>query len=64
MRADSGFCVTAFLTALDARELPYIVVARLTPFIRKLVIHRIPEADWRPLARSIAVADLMATVPA
>jgi hypothetical protein len=36
VRADSGFCVTTFLTALDVRELPYIVVARLTPFIRKL----------------------------
>jgi hypothetical protein len=56
--------VTTFLTALDVRELPYIVVARLTPFIRKLVIHRIPEADWRPVARGIAVADIMATVPA
>jgi hypothetical protein len=64
VRADSGFCVTAFLTALDARELPYIVVARVTPFVRKLVIHRIPEADWRPVARGIAVADIMATVPA
>lgn len=64
VRADSGVCVTTFLTALDVRELPYIVVARLTPFIRKLVIHRIPEADWRPVARGIAVADIMATVPA
>jgi hypothetical protein len=64
VRADSGFCVTAFLTALDVRELPYIIVARLTPFVRKLVIHRIPEADWRPVAQGIAVADIMATVPA
>jgi len=64
LRADSGFFVTTFLTALEARELPYIIVARLTPLVRKLVIHRIPETDWRPVARGIAVADLMATVPA
>ncbi|MEZ4246482.1 MAG: transposase [Nitrospira sp.] len=41
VRADSGFFVTAFLASLDARELPYIIVARLTPLVRKLVIHRI-----------------------
>jgi len=64
VRADAGFCVTAFLTALEARELPYIIVARLTPLVRKLVIHHIPEADWQPVARGIAVADVMATLPA
>jgi hypothetical protein len=64
VRADSGFCVTAFLAALEVRELPYIIVARLSPLVRKLVIHRIPEADWRSLARGIAVADVMATLPA
>ena len=64
VRADAGFCVTAFLVALEARELPYIIVARLTPLVRKLVLHRIPEIDWRPVARGIAVADVMATVPA
>lgn len=64
VRADAGFCVTAFLTALEARELPYIIVARLTSLVRKVVLHRIPEADWRPVARGIAVADVMATVPA
>mgnify|MGYP003547573850 CR=1 FL=1 len=49
VRADAGFFVTAFLTALEARDLPYIIVARLTPLVRKLVIHRIPEADWQPV---------------
>lgn len=63
VRADAGFFVTAFLTALEARELPYIIVARLTPLVRKLVIHRIPETDWRPVARGIAVADVMAPLP-
>lgn len=45
VRADAGFFVTTFLTALEARDLPYIIVARLTPLVRKLVIHRIPELD-------------------
>ncbi|MCS6306485.1 MAG: hypothetical protein H8K07_22905 [Nitrospira sp.] len=49
VRADAGVCVTAFLTALEARDLPSIIVARLTSALRKLVLHRIPEADWRPV---------------
>jgi len=64
VRADAGFCVTAFLAALEARDLPYIIVARLTRIVRKLVVQRIPEAEWRPVARGIAVADMMATLPA
>ncbi len=64
VRADAGFFVSAFLTALEARDLPYIIVARLTPLVRKLVIHRIPEADWQPVTRGIAVVDVMATLPA
>jgi hypothetical protein len=64
VRADAGFFVTAFLRFLDTRDLPYIIVARLTPLVRKLVIHRIPEVDWRPVARGIAVADRMAALPA
>ena len=64
VRADAGFCVTAFLTALEAHDLPYIIVARLTSPLRKLVLYRIPEADWRPVARGIAVADWEASLPA
>ena len=56
VRADSGFFVTAFLAALEVRELPHSIVARLTPVVRKLVINRIPEADWQAVARGIAVA--------
>jgi hypothetical protein len=63
-RADAGFFVTAFLHGVEARDLPYIIVTRLTPLVRKGVIHRIPEVDWRPVARGIAVADIMATLPA
>jgi len=62
VRADSGFCVAAFLAALEVRELPYIIVARLTPLVRKLVIHRIPEADQRSVTRGIAVADMTAAL--
>lgn len=62
--ADAGFFVTAFVLCLEARDLPYIIVARLTPLVRKVVIHRIPEADWRPIARGIAVADAMTALPA
>jgi len=63
VRADAGFCVTAFLAALEVRDLPYIIVARLTRVVRKLVVQRIPEAEWRPVARGIAVADMMASLP-
>lgn len=64
VRADAGFFVTSFLEALEAQDLPYIIVARLTPLLRKLVVHRIAEADWRPVARGIAVADATAALPA
>lgn len=64
VRADAGFFVTAFLRFLEARDLPSIIVARLTPLVRKLVVHRIPEADWRRVAPGIAVADWKATLPA
>ncbi|GKS63710.1 hypothetical protein YTPLAS72_10140 [Nitrospira sp.] len=63
VRADAGFCVTSFFTALESRDLPYIIVARLTPLVRKLVIHRIPDVDWQPITRDIAVADVRATLP-
>lgn len=64
VRADAGFFVTSFLAALEARDLPYIIVARLTPLLRKLLVHRIAEADWRPVARGMAVADATAALPA
>lgn len=44
--------------------MPYIIVARLTPGVRTLVIPRMPEADWRSVAREIAVADITAALPA
>jgi hypothetical protein len=63
-RADAGFGVPAVFTALEARDLPSIIVARLTPLVRKLIIHRIPEGEWQPVTRGIAVAEVMATLPA
>lgn len=64
VRADAGFCGTAFFTALEARELPYIIVARLTPLVRKLIIHRIPDVEWQSVTRGLAGADVMTTLPA
>jgi hypothetical protein len=64
VRADAGFCQTAFLKALEARALPYIIVAKLSPILRKLSLHRLPESAWRPVARGIQVADGEVTLPA
>jgi hypothetical protein len=63
VRADAGFFVTTFLRCLEARDLPYIIVARLTSPVRKLVVQRIPEVEWRAVAPGIAVADGMASLP-
>ena len=38
-------------------------MARLTPIVRKLVIHQIPAATWRTVARGIEVADLEVSLP-
>ncbi|MEW6125401.1 MAG: IS1380 family transposase, partial [Pseudomonadota bacterium] len=63
VRADSGFFVTSFLVWLEARALPYVIVARLTPILRRLVLQRIPDAAWRPVGRGIDVADLETSLP-
>ncbi len=64
VRADSGFFQTSFLADLEARDVPYIIVARLTPVLRTVVLHRLPEAAWRRVAPGIEVADAEATLPA
>ncbi|MGH7230009.1 MAG: hypothetical protein ACREJU_01450 [Nitrospiraceae bacterium] len=43
--------------------MPYIIVARLTPLVRKLVLHRLPEVAWRGGAPGMAVADAEAALP-
>lgn len=63
VRADAGFFVKRFLEFLEARELPYIVVVRLMPVVRRVVLHRIAEADWRPVGLGVEVADCEATLP-
>ena len=63
VRADAGFFEKRFLEYLESQELPYIIVARLTAVVRKLVIHRIPSTAWRVVARGIEVADLEVSLP-
>lgn len=63
VRADAGFFEKRLLEYLESRELPYIIVARLTAVVRKLVIHRIPSTAWRVVARGVEVADLEVSLP-
>jgi len=63
VRADAGFFVTRFLTFLDQRTLPYIIMARLTPILRRLVIHRLPETAWRRVSAGIDVAETLIALP-
>jgi hypothetical protein len=63
MRADAGFFEKRFLEYLESQELSYVIVARLTAVVRKLVIHRIPSNAWRVVARGVEVADLEVSLP-
>lgn len=63
VRADAGFFEKRLLEYLESEELPYIIVARLTQIVRKLVIHQIPSKAWRGVARGIEVADLEVSLP-
>ena len=63
VRADAGFFEKRLLEYLESQELPYIIVARLTQIVRKLVIHQIPSKAWRAVARGIEVADLEVSLP-
>jgi hypothetical protein len=63
VRADAGFFEKRLLEYLESRELPYIIVARLTAVVRKLVIHQIPSTAWRVVARGVEVADLEVSLP-
>jgi len=51
------------LEYLESQELPYIIVARLTAVVRKLVVHQLPATSWRAVARGIEVADLEVSLP-
>jgi hypothetical protein len=63
VRADAGFFEKRLLEYLEYQQLPYIIVARLTAVVRKLVIHQIPSTGWRVVARGIDVADLEVSLP-
>jgi hypothetical protein len=63
VRADAGFFEKRLLEYLESQELPYIIVARLTAVVRKLVIHPIPAAAWRVVARGVEVADIEVSLP-
>jgi hypothetical protein len=55
VRADSGFFDDKFLSFLEARELPYIVVAKLTKQIKSGVAYKIRE--WRELDSTYSVGE-------
>jgi DDE family transposase len=63
VRADAGFFEKRLLEYLESQDLPYIIVARLTAVVRKLVVHQIPATAWRAVARGIDVADLEVSLP-
>ncbi len=63
VRADAGFFEKRLLEYLESQKLPYIIVARLTAVVRKLVIHQIPSTAWRVVARGVEVADLEVSLP-
>ena len=63
VRADAGFFEKRFLEYLEQEGLPYIIVARLTVVVRKLVIHRIPSTAWHVVAGGIEVADVEVSLP-
>jgi len=63
VRADAGFFEKRLLEHLESQDLPYIIVARLTQIVRRLVIHQIPSKAWRVVARGIEVADLEVSLP-
>ena len=63
IRADAGFFEKRLLEYLESQRLPYIMVARLTAVVRKLVIHQTPFTAWRVVARGVEVADIEVSLP-
>ena len=63
VRADAGFFEKRLLEYLESQELPYIIVARLTAVVRKLVIHQRSSTSWRTVARGIEAADIEVSLP-
>lgn len=63
IRADAGFFEKRFLEFLERRELAYIIVAKLTPIVRRVVLHSIAQQSWRPIAPGIEVANVERSFP-
>lgn len=63
VRADAGFFLTRLLTFLEHQDLPYIIMARLTPVLRRVVLPRLPETAWRRVSKGVEVAEYTATLP-
>ena len=55
VRADAGFFANELLTFLEERCLPYIVVARLTIYVKREIMR---IGQWRELEENYAVARL------
>src|ERR1700757_2949197 len=54
VRADAGFYADSFLSFLEERSLPYIVVARLTTYLKSR-LHQI--SDWQALDATYSVSE-------
>jgi hypothetical protein len=63
VRADAGFFEKRFLEFLERRELPYIIVAKLTPIVRRVVLHSMAQQSWRPIGPGIEVANVERSFP-
>ena len=57
VRADSGFFEEALLAFLEERQLPYLVVARLTPRLKRRAA---VLAQWQPVDEHYAVGEFRA----
>lgn len=63
VRADAGFFEKRFLEFLESQELPYIIVAKLTPIVRRVVLHSIAQQSWRLIGPGIEVANVERSFP-
>ena len=57
VRADSGFFADEFLSFLEARQLPYVVVARLTGGVKRRCAG-LPESAWTELDGNYCVGEI------
>jgi hypothetical protein len=54
VRADAGFFDEKLLEFLEARELPYVITARMTPWLKSAAAR---VRDWRELDKNYAVGE-------